>query len=190
MREMFQGCSSLASVDLSNFNTEKTYGLYGMFKNCSSLTSLDLSSFNTASFTYLSSMFENCSNLVTITVADDWDVTHVNSDSYYSRDMFYHCYNLVGGQGTKYNSSHTDKTYARIDGGTDNPGYLSAVVILGDVDGNGSVGIADVTALIDYILGGDGTGLNLAAADVNGDGTVGIADVTTIVDMILVEDTE
>ena len=40
--------------------------------------------------------------------------------------MFYGCSNLVGGQGTHFDSNHTNKEYARIDGGTGNPGYLTA----------------------------------------------------------------
>jgi len=40
--------------------------------------------------------------------------------------MFRGCTKLVGGAGTKYNSSYVDKTYARIDGGTSNPGYFTA----------------------------------------------------------------
>ena len=55
----------------------------------------------------------------------------------------------------------------------------------GDVDGDGIVGIADVTALLDYILTGNSTGLNLTAADVDYDTTVGIADATAIIDYIL-----
>lgn len=40
--------------------------------------------------------------------------------------MFKEATNLVGGSGTKYNSSYADKTYAHIDGGTSNPGYFTA----------------------------------------------------------------
>ena len=39
--------------------------------------------------------------------------------------MFEGCTSLVGGQGTTYDSSHTDASYARIDGGSSNPGYLT-----------------------------------------------------------------
>jgi hypothetical protein len=56
-------------------------------------------------------------------------------------------------------------------------------VLTGDVDGDGNVGIADVTALIDYILAGGN--INAEAADVDGDGIISIADVTTLIDMIL-----
>ena len=62
---------------------------------------------------------------------------------------------------------------------------ISPKTIKGDVNGDGVVGIADVTALIDYILSGDATGVNLDAADVNNDGQPGIADVTAIIDYIL-----
>ncbi|UKI57687.1 MAG: hypothetical protein L6V81_10345 [Clostridium sp.] len=41
--------------------------------------------------------------------------------------MFNNSINLVGGAGTKYNSSYIDKTYARIDGGTSNPGYFTDI---------------------------------------------------------------
>ena len=55
----------------------------------------------------------------------------------------------------------------------------------GDVDKDGNVGIADVTALIDYILTGNGTDINLNAADVDNDENIGIADVTALIDYIL-----
>jgi len=55
----------------------------------------------------------------------------------------------------------------------------------GDVDGDGTVGIADATAIIDYLLNGDSTGINLAAADADLDGNVGIADATALIDYLL-----
>ncbi len=58
-------------------------------------------------------------------------------------------------------------------------------VAQGDVDGDGNVNIADVTALIDYLLSGNATGISLSAADVNGDSSVNIADVTDLIDILL-----
>ena len=52
--------------------------------------------------------------------------------------------------------------------------------IPGDVDGDGSVNIADVTALIDILLNAIE-----APADVDGDGAVNIGDVTALIDMLL-----
>ena len=46
------------------------------------------------------------------------------------------------------------------------------------------VSIADVTALIDYLLGGD-NGACTICADVNGDQGVTIADVTALIDVLL-----
>ena len=57
--------------------------------------------------------------------------------------------------------------------------------IRGDVDGDGHIGIGDVTTLIDYLLNGDAAGVNLDAADVDADGNVGIGDVTELIDLIL-----
>jgi hypothetical protein len=53
----------------------------------------------------------------------------------------------------------------------------------GDVNGDGTVNISDVTLLVNIILGNatDPYG----NADVNGDGTVNISDVTLLVNIIL-----
>ena len=56
----------------------------------------------------------------------------------------------------------------------------------GDVDGDGQVTVADVTEMIDLILGG---GVNVdayPAADVDGDGYVTIADATGLIDYLLI----
>ena len=62
--------------------------------------------------------------------------------------------------------------------------YLDHDVMMGDVNGDNNVSIADVTALIDYLLGSDVT-INYDAADVNNDTNVTIADVTALIDMLL-----
>lgn len=53
--------------------------------------------------------------------------------------------------------------------------------IVGDVNGDGEVNIADVNAVIDLIL----SGVNDLKGDVNGDEEVNIADVNSIIDIIL-----
>ena len=61
-------------------------------------------------------------------------------------------------------------------------GY-SYVRMRGDVNNDGNINIADVTTLIDMLLGSDvGFAVN---ADVNADNNVNIADVTTLIDMLL-----
>ena len=58
-------------------------------------------------------------------------------------------------------------------------------IIRGDVNDNGDVTIADVTALIDYLLSGNASGINLDNANCNLDGDVTIADVTALIDYLL-----
>ena len=55
----------------------------------------------------------------------------------------------------------------------------------GDVDGDGSVNISDVTTLIDYLLSGNASGVNLEGADCDQDGSVNISDVTDLIDYLL-----
>ena len=118
---MFWGCSSLTSLDLSKFDTSKVTDMFAMFEGCSSLTSLDLSNFDTSKVTNIESMFCGSWNLKTIYASNKFDTSKV-SNSY---DMFYNCTSLVGSAGTTYNSSYTDKTYARIDSSS-TPGYFTS----------------------------------------------------------------
>ena len=53
--------------------------------------------------------------------------------------------------------------------------------IFGDVNHDGEVNIADVNALIDRVLCGEG---DLMPYDLNGDSEVNIADVNVIIDLI------
>ena len=63
---MFNDCSSLTSLDLSNFNTSKVTNMYGMFWSCSSLTTLYLSNFDTSKVTDINTMFRYCSSLTDV----------------------------------------------------------------------------------------------------------------------------
>lgn len=152
MSGMFAGCLSLESIDASNFNTSNVTNMSGMFdgegsilgkakvkninvssfdtsnvtnmsymfENLRSLTTLDVSNFNTSKVTNMSSMFGKMTNLATIYASNNFTTSAVtNSDL-----MFALSSKLVGGNGTKYNSSYDDKTYARIDTSS-TPGYFT-----------------------------------------------------------------
>jgi len=123
----FDLCSNLATVEgLSNLNTENVLNMRSMFEACSSLTSLDLSNFNTAKVKDFGLMFAGCTNLTTIYVGEGWSTEGVTEESTY---MFADCTSLVGGASTSYDDEHKDATYARIDGGEDNPGYLTGKIL-------------------------------------------------------------
>ncbi len=57
--------------------------------------------------------------------------------------------------------------------------------MLGDVNDDGEISIADVTALIDHLLGTEASTINKRNADVDVSGNVSIADVTTLIDFLL-----
>ena len=118
MSWMFASCSSLPSLDVSNFNTEKVTNMEGMFSNIN-VTTLDLSSFKTAHVTNMGRMFISCKNLNTIYATTDF-IAPSNSEK-----MFSGCTSLKGAKDTKFNGNKINEEYARIDGGTDSPGYFS-----------------------------------------------------------------
>ena len=90
MLGMFEGCSSLKSIDLSKFNTSNVTTMSMMFEDCTSLTSLDLSSFNTANVTSMTSMFDGCSNLESLKLSSNFNTAKVKLMS----SMFAGCSSL------------------------------------------------------------------------------------------------
>ena len=183
MKSMFNDCSGVLTADLSSFDTRNVSDMSAMFAFCQAEV-LDLSSFSTDKVTNMSGMFMFNSSLKTIYVGDMWSTSSVTS----SNMMFWGCTSIKGGMGTTYDADHVDKAYAHIDGGSSNPGYFSEkpAFLLGDVNDDGAITIADVTALVNIILGKDTAGTyNHDAADVNGDSQITIADVTALVNIIL-----
>lgn len=65
------------------------------------------------------------------------------------------------------------------------PELYEEMALKGDVNGDGEVTIADVTALVNILLGKDASGYDHDAADVNSDGGRTIADVTALVNILL-----
>ena len=123
MKSMFSNCNHVQSFDFDTFDTSAVTNMSGMFYACSALTVLDLSVFDTKNVTDMSQMFRNNQSLTTIYVSENFITSQVTS----SNMMFYNMStNLVGGAGTVWNSSYTDKTRAKIDGGTSDPGYFTA----------------------------------------------------------------
>ena len=57
--------------------------------------------------------------------------------------------------------------------------------LAGDVDGDGTVGMDDLTALINYLVFDDATGINMANADADANGTVGMDDLTALINYLV-----
>ena len=89
MANIFSNCSSLTSLNISNFNTNNVIDMNNMFSNCSSLTTLNLSNFNTKNVTNMSNMFYNCSSLTNL------DLSNFNTNNVIDmNEMFYNCKSL------------------------------------------------------------------------------------------------
>ncbi len=94
---------------------------------------------------------------------------------------------------TALNMTHRDGDYLRFNSGHEMligveppQGWTPPVsTLLGDVNKDGNVNIADVSALIDYLLSNDATNIDLQAADMDSNNEVAIADVSLLIDYIL-----
>ena len=66
LSDMFKNCSSLTSINLSNFNTNNVTNMNCMFAGCISLTSINLSNFNCDKIENTNGMidmFKDCKSL-------------------------------------------------------------------------------------------------------------------------------
>lgn len=96
MNHMFTACNKLTTINVSNFNTEKVTDMSAMFSTCYSLTSLDLSNFNTKNVTSMAAMFSTCLNLTNLDLSH-FDMSHLTSyeydgQTYYGKEWM--CYEL------------------------------------------------------------------------------------------------
>ena len=121
MSFMFRGVV-VNEINISTFDTSNVINMASMFES-SGLTSLNLANFDTANVINMLSMF-NKTSIKTIYVSNKFNTSKVLSSNF----MFSNSSKLIGGAGTKYSFSNpTDKTYARIDGGTSSPGYFTDI---------------------------------------------------------------
>ena len=69
MRNMFQSCEKLTTLDLSHFDTGKVTDMTYMFNNCYSLKSLVIDSFDTRNVTSFEQMFCECHSLTSLNLS-------------------------------------------------------------------------------------------------------------------------
>jgi surface protein len=72
---MFKGCSSLTSLNISNFKTSMNTCVNGLFQGCTNLGYINMINFNdnglTSSSTYYSNIFEDVPDNVVICINKD-----------------------------------------------------------------------------------------------------------------------
>lgn len=88
MNNMFLGCSSLKSVDLSSFDLLQSVSMSQSFKNCSALETVVLGeTFNTYNVTNMRSLFENCPSLMLD--CSGWNTTNLKDITNFNRGSTY-----------------------------------------------------------------------------------------------------
>ena len=173
------------------------YAFYG----CTGLTSVTIPNSVTS---IGEEAFYGCSGLTSVTIPNS--VTSVGGKAFYNcsglTDVY--CYiadplrvSLAGDAFDLYDADASERTLHVLPGTTEAYyynewyWYFDQVIedlipepepLPGDVNGDREVNIADVNAVINIILSGNG---NNTAADVNGDGEINIADVNAVIDIIL-----
>ena len=210
--EAFLLCSSMTSISLPESVTSINYGAFNLctsltsitlpnsltsipsnaFRNCTGLTGITIPD-NVTSMG--SSAFIYCRALTSITIGAK--VANIGANAFEGCNVLTDITCLATTTPTVQSNTFTSDQYenATLTVPTVSPyqaalywqNFLHMVNLNqpGDVNGDDNVSIADVTALIDYLLGGDASQINDTAADINGDGTVSIADVTALIDYLL-----
>jgi hypothetical protein len=202
----FSGCSSLESVIIPKGVT--TIG-YNAFANCYGLASVTIPT-TVTSLPYYA--FENCYHIssLTLTGEGEWRggtimiqrpvEVYINSQitgvkGMYLKPSHVYCTAMTppvcdGNSFTDYSGTlHVPASalaaYSTADYWKNFTHIVGDATEFGDVNMDGSVNISDVTALIDYLLSGNASGINLSGADCNQDSNINISDVTKLIDYLL-----
>ena len=165
--DAFYSCVGMLSVEIPN--TVTTIG-NNAFGECQYLASVTIPSSVTSIGDYA---FIECYNLRDVTCLAITPPTLYGEETFEQNTYTSGILKVPAESVSDYQEAYVWSNFSRI----------IANAIPGDVNGDGILGIADVTTIIDSILSGN-SDYN-PVADFNGDGVVGIADVTAIIDSIL-----
>ena len=195
--EAFRGCSTLTTLTIPN----SVISIAGTaFTDCIGLTSITIPSSVTS---IGGAAFANCTALSSVTIPGS--VTYIGNNAFMNcvnlTDVYSHISNLtivsIGETLFKlwYSNNYSARTLHVPHGTADAyqadehwyP-YFGHIVemepetgLIGDVNLDGEVDLADINAVVDIITGGDD---NVTTADVNGDGEINISDVNAIINII------
>ena len=174
-RYAFSYCTNLKEMDIPN---SVTYIGQDAFEYCEGLTSVHIP----ASVSFIGSWaFYSCPSLddVYSEIVDPSAIqmgTYVFSGYHGGSDYTGRTLHVPAGSIEAYQNDTRWSNFFE---------FIVSNVLVGDVDGDGRVGIADVTELIDMLLTGNTDIADHPTADVDGDGRISIADVTELIDRIL-----
>ena len=106
MEQMFYNCTSLTTLQANNWNAGNVKDMSFMFDECTALTSLSISGWNTSSVTDMSGMFKDCTSLKSLNI-NDWNVSKVTDMS----SMFSGCTVLTTLDLSKWNLGAGELAY-------------------------------------------------------------------------------
>ena len=177
----FAECSGLTHAIIPNsVETPVQYSGAGWFMGCTNLSHVTIGS----SITQMGIIFHRCPNITSVTclattppITEDtwtvWDSGSPERPSNFDLEVYGQATLFV--PVTSLEDYKTAKYWKQ----------FSLIRPIGDTDGNGLLGIADVTELVDLLLTSQGNEIHFGASDVNGDGKVNITDVTELIDTLL-----
>ncbi len=176
----FFACLDLKEVTIPNsVIVTKQYTANQWFSHCWSLERVTLGS----GIGYMGALFNDCPNIRSVTCLATTPPIFVR---YYkivdgNQIIVYNFDDVVFNQATIYVPAISLEAYQT----TIDWMFFQNIRPLGDFDGDGDLGISDVSSLIDYLLTEDANGMDLGAADADGNGKVEIADLSVLIDMLL-----
>ena len=106
MSEMFESCTNIRTINLSNFDTSNVTDMNFMFGRCFSLTSLDLSNFDTSKVARMDWMFYDCESLTTLDLSN-FDTSKITS----MNRMFKGCSGLTSLDISSFDTSKVTDMY-------------------------------------------------------------------------------
>ena len=185
----FRQCESLRNITIPNGITRI---MNNTFMRCTNLTNISLPSSIT---TIDTSVFRDCSSLVSITIPRN--VTIIRGSAFRGCSSLTSVISLnptppVISYNTFTEYTATLQVPIGCKEAYQNANYWSNFVnieeietaVSGDANNDGVVDVADVMAIVNYILNKPGENFNETAADVNGDGVVNVADVLAVLNTI------
>lgn len=104
MRNTFNDCSSLQSIDLSSLGSNALVDMYGTFYNCEKLKSIDLTNFNSSNVENMYGLFYGCKSLESIDLSD-FNTSNVQNMAY----MFFNCTKITTLDLSSFNTSNATK---------------------------------------------------------------------------------
>ena len=185
----FSQCESLRNITIPNSITRI---MNNTFQNCSNLTKISLPNTITK---IGGSVFRDCVSLSSITIPKS--VTSIGNRAFFDCTSLSEVVSLNPTPPTISSNTFTEYTATlQVPIGCkeayQNANYWSNFVnieeietaVSGDANNDGVVDVADVVAIVNYILNKPGENFNETAADVNGDGVVNVADVLAVLNTI------